>query len=124
MNRSLRILAALISAAALTLSTAACSDSGSSSSAADPSAYTAIIDVRTPAEFAEGHVEGAINFDVQSPSFASQIATLDPTGTYLVYCRSGNRSAVAVAQMESVGLEVVDGGGLGDMESAGWPFTS
>lgn len=123
MNRFLRVLAAILSAAALAFSTAACSDSGASSAPADPSAYTAIIDVRTPSEFAGGHVEGAINFDVQSPDFANQIASLDPNGSYLVYCRSGRRSADAAQQMMSAGLTVVDGGGLGDMESAGWPFT-
>lgn len=90
---------------------------------ADPSAYTAIIDVRTPAEFASGHVEGAVNYDVQSPQFAAQIANLDPDGAYLVYCRSGNRSKAAAAQMEGAGLTVTDGGGLDDMKSAGWSFT-
>lgn len=122
MKRVLHIAAALVSAAALTVSAAACG--GSSAAPADPSAYTAIIDVRTPAEFAEGHVEGAVNIDVQSPDFLSQIASLDPDGSYLVYCRSGRRSADAAERMISSGLTVVDGGGLGDMESAGWPFTN
>lgn len=118
------MIATLVAGAALMFSTAACSEGGTSSAPADPGAYTAIIDVRTPGEFAEGHVEGAINIDVQSPDFASQIASLDPDGSYLVYCRSGRRSADAARQMISSGLTVVDGGGLGDMESAGWPFTN
>lgn len=48
-----------------------------------------MIDVRTPAEFASGHLEGAINIDVQSPDFDQQVAQLDPSATYLVYCRGG-----------------------------------
>ena len=53
---------------------------------ADASAYAAIVDVRTPEEFAAGHVPGAINISVESPSFDSEIAALDPgKGTYLIY---------------------------------------
>lgn len=63
-----------------------------------------VIDVRTPAEFASGHLEGAINIDVQAPDFTEQISRLDPAGRYLVYCRSGNRSAVAVAMMADMGF--------------------
>jgi rhodanese-related sulfurtransferase len=117
-----RLTAALLALLALFVpGLAGCSDD---TPTADPSAYTAVIDVRTPAEFAAGHVEGAVNYDVQSPQFAAQIATLDPGGEYLVYCRSGNRSQAAAAQMESAGLTVTDGGGLDDMKSAGWTFTS
>jgi len=65
---------------------------------------TVIIDVRTPAEFASGHLDGAVNIDVQSPDFASQIMELDPNGDYFVYCRSGNRSGQAIAQMNQMGF--------------------
>lgn len=117
MHRLLRtLLVALLAATALTV--AGCS----SAPAADPSAYAAVIDVRTPAEFAESHVDGAVNIDVQDPSFDQKVAELDAAGTYLVYCRSGNRSAQAAARMKQAGLEVVDGGGLTDMQSAGWSF--
>ncbi len=58
-----------------------------------------IIDVRTPDEFAAGHVEGAINIDLTSPDFATKIAELDPSGNYALYCRSGNRSGQAVQYM-------------------------
>lgn len=98
--------------------------SSSSAPTADPAAYAEIIDVRTPAEFAESHVEGAVNIDVQDPAFDQQISQLSPDGTYLVYCRSGNRSAQAAARMKDAGLDVVDGGGLTDMQSAGWAFVS
>lgn len=80
-----------------------------------------VIDVRTPEEFASGHVEGAVNLNVQDPAFATEIAELDKSGRYLVYCRSGNRSAVATDKMRAIGLDVYDGGGLTDMADAGWP---
>ena len=63
-----------------------------------------VIDVRSPEEFAEGHIEGAVNFNVQGPDFLDQISTLDPAGTYAVYCRSGNRSQPAVATMADNGI--------------------
>jgi rhodanese-related sulfurtransferase len=63
-----------------------------------------ILDVRTPEEFAAGHIDGAVNYNVEGPDFASQIAALDPAGTYAVYCRSGNRSQVAVTQLSQAGI--------------------
>lgn len=63
-----------------------------------------IIDVRTSEEFAEGHLAGAVNIPVQSADFGDRIARLDPTATYAVYCRSGNRSQPAVAAMKDAGI--------------------
>ena len=63
-----------------------------------------IIDVRTPVEFAEGHIIGAVNIPVQQPDFIERVARLDPKSTYAVYCRSGNRSKSAVAQMQGAGV--------------------
>lgn len=80
-----------------------------------------VIDVRTPEEYDAGHVQDAQLIDIQSPEFAAGIAELDPDQTYVVYCRSGNRSAVAAEQMRAEGLTVLDGGGLDDMTAAGWP---
>ncbi|MDO4726475.1 MAG: rhodanese-like domain-containing protein [Porphyromonadaceae bacterium] len=60
-----------------------------------------IIDVRTPEEFEEGHLKGAINIDVKKSDFEEQIAKLDTSKTYLVYCRSGRRSAGAVRIMHN-----------------------
>lgn len=71
----------------------------------DLSEDTVIIDVRTPAEFALGHLDGAVNIDVQSPDFAAQIMELDLSGEYFVYCRSGNRSGQAIAQMTQMGFD-------------------
>jgi phage shock protein E len=63
-----------------------------------------LIDVRTPGEFAEGNIVNALNIDVQSSSFDSQIAQLDPTKTYALYCRSGNRSGIAAEKMANAGF--------------------
>jgi rhodanese-related sulfurtransferase len=65
---------------------------------------TIIIDVRTPAEFAEGHVEGAINLDLESGQFEAELPNLDPAQPYIVYCRSGRRSGVAVEIMKASGF--------------------
>jgi rhodanese-related sulfurtransferase len=81
-----------------------------------------VIDVRTPAEYAAGHVAGAINIDVESGDFASKISALDKEASYLLYCRSGRRSAIAADEMAKAGFtDVVDGGGLADLVAAGAP---
>jgi rhodanese-related sulfurtransferase len=82
---------------------------------------TVILDVRTPAEFAEGHIAGAVNIDVQSPDFTSQVAALDPNVPYAVYCRSGNRSQVALDLMAQMGITDAYhlGGGVGAWQQAG-----
>jgi phage shock protein E len=66
-----------------------------------------IIDVRTPEEFAQGHIQGAVNYNVQGPDFANQIMGLDPAGVYAVYCRSGNRSQPAVTQLSNIGINSI-----------------
>ncbi len=63
-----------------------------------------ILDVRTPEEFAEGHVAGARNLNVMAPDFERQVAQLDRAKPYLVYCRTGNRSGRAVQIMTSLGF--------------------
>ena len=82
---------------------------------------TVILDVRTPAEFAEGHLPGAVNIDVQAPDFASQVAALDPNVPYAVYCRTGNRSQVALDVMAQMGVTDAYhlGGGVGAWQQAG-----
>lgn len=82
---------------------------------------TTILDVRTPEEFAAGHLPGAVNIDVSAPDFADRIGTLVPDAPYAVYCRSGNRSAAAVEQMTAAGFtQVFDlGGGILDWQEAG-----
>ncbi|MEZ5246119.1 MAG: rhodanese-like domain-containing protein [Acidimicrobiales bacterium] len=82
-----------------------------------------ILDVRTPEEFAEGHLEGARMIDFYLDDFADRIAELDPDVPYLVYCRSGNRSGQTVAIMEELGFsDVADvDGGIMSWLDAGLP---
>jgi phage shock protein E len=82
-----------------------------------------VIDVRTPAEYAAGHVAGAIDIDVEAADFGQKIAELDPKDPYLVYCRSGRRSALAAEAMAKAGFtDIVDAGGLDALAKAGAPI--
>ena len=81
-------------------------------------AGTIVIDVRTPEEYASGHLDGALNIDVQSPDFAQQVSQLDPEATYFIYCRSGNRSGQAMSQMANMGFGDMTNGGSVDEASA------
>ena len=65
---------------------------------------TVLLDVRTPTEFAAGHLPGARNLDIEGSGFAAQIARLDTNVTYAVYCHSGNRSGAALEQMAAAGF--------------------
>lgn len=58
-----------------------------------------ILDIRTPSEFAEGHIENAANLDFYSDTFADDLSLLDKKKTYLLYCRSGARSGKALDMM-------------------------
>lgn len=64
-----------------------------------------LIDVRTPSEFASGHIDKAINIDFENQSFSSEIKKLDSSKTYFVYCRSGNRSGQAIPLMKASGIQ-------------------
>lgn len=84
-----------------------------------------VIDVRTPEEYANGHVDGAINLDVQGGTFSADIATLDPAAPYIVYCQSGRRSAIAAATMVAAGFtQVHDMGGIQAWIDAGLPIVA
>ena len=63
-----------------------------------------VLDVRTPGEFAQGHLQGAVLVDYLSPGFREEMAGLDRTKTYLVYCRTGNRSTSAMGIMAELGF--------------------
>lgn len=86
----------------------------------DPSAP--VIDVRTPKEFALGHLDGAVNVNVMSPDFAKAIDALDlPTeGPIYLYCRSGNRSKTATGLLQRKGhTGAVNVGGFDALVAAG-----
>ena len=64
-----------------------------------------VLDIRTPQEFQDGHIEGAINIDYRSPTFGADLDRLDKAKTYFVYCRIGRRSANAIGTMTQKGFE-------------------
>ena len=131
---SRRVLTLVALALVAVFAIAAC-DSGETTSA--PGAYTVeaseavtmieegertVIDVRTPAEFSEAHIIGAVNIDVDGADFDERIAELDPAEPFLVYCRSGRRSAIAADKMVDAGInDIADAGGLADLARAGAP---
>jgi len=66
-----------------------------------------LLDLRTPPEFAAGHLEGAVNIDYYGAEFAARIGALDRSKTYLVYCRTGNRSGKALPLFDRLGFTSV-----------------
>lgn len=66
-----------------------------------------LLDVRTPEEYNEGHVEGAINIDYYNETFSAQMDSLDKSKPVLVYCRSGSRSAKAAEILRQKGFKEV-----------------
>lgn len=114
-RRSLRAVA-LGAALALSVVMSGCTATANPSIAIGED--TVVVDVRTPAEYAGGHLEGAVNIDFQSAEFGATISELDPDDEYVVYCQSGNRSAQAVTAMEAAGLDVQDAGGIAEAEQA------
>ncbi|SIN70657.1 rhodanese-like domain-containing protein [Algoriphagus halophilus] len=69
--------------------------------------HTIVVDVRSAGEFEGGKIRGAINLDVSSSDFMNQIQNLSKDITYLIYCRSGNRSGMACAIMNEMGFKEV-----------------
>ena len=67
-----------------------------------------LVDARTPEEFSEGHIPGAVNMDVKSENFDAQIAQLDSSRPVAVYCRSGRRSKLAAERTTNAGLQVTE----------------
>ena len=66
-----------------------------------------ILDIRTPEEFDEGHIAGAIMIDFYSMSFRIDLDKLDKDKTYLLYCRTGNRTGQTIPTMEELGFQEV-----------------
>jgi phage shock protein E len=84
-----------------------------------------IIDVRTPQEYSEGHLNNAINIDYNSKSFKDEISQLDKDITYIIYCRTGLRSAAAQMVMGEAGFKYVINmsGGISNWEKDGLPVS-
>lgn len=63
-----------------------------------------LIDVRTPQEFASGHLENAVNMNYFDSDFNAQLKTLDKNKAVYLYCMSGKRSANAAEKLEDMGF--------------------
>ena len=85
-----------------------------------------VLDVRTAGEFAAGHIENAINIDVEGMSFDSEISKLDKSKEYAVYCHSGRRSGIATEKMAKVGFTKLSNldGGIIKWQAAGYPLVN
>ncbi|MEL4506362.1 rhodanese-like domain-containing protein [Luteococcus sp. H138] len=84
-----------------------------------------VLDVRTPQEFAEGHLPGAKVIDIEAADFAGKIDALDKSAKHAVYCRTGRRSAAAIDHMVQAGFTDVAHleGGITAWQGAGKPVT-
>jgi len=82
-----------------------------------------LLDVRTPKEFDAERIEGAVIVDYNSPSFRDKMSKLDRGKSYLVYCRTGNRTNGAVKVMRELGFPNVSvfPGGITSWKEAGFP---
>jgi len=77
-----------------------------------------LLDVRTPEEYREGHIPGAKLLPVKDIEAKAETEIPEKSATYIVYCRSGSRSAAASAQLVELGYEnIYDLGGIND-----WPY--
>ncbi len=93
--------------------------SGCTAEKLDPASYEAIIDVRTPEEWATGHLDGAVRMGIADADFKDQLSTLDKSADYYIYCRSGNRAGQAIDIMRDMGFtgELVNGGAVANASS-------
>lgn len=85
-----------------------------------------VVDVRSPAEFEEGHIAGAVNIPItpdKPTAFDEQVGKLDKDKRVLVHCAVGGRSKRAVARMEKLGFQNLSdfAGGMAEWEEAGKP---
>lgn len=85
-----------------------------------------LLDVRTPEEFENGHLKGAINIDFRGDNFKTQIQKLDKHAPIFVYCHSGSRSGQATEMMKDLGFTNVFNltGGISGWEAEGRPVTT
>lgn len=80
-----------------------------------------VLDVRTPEEYAEGHLQGALNIDYRNENFAARVDSLDKTQKYEVYCRSGHRSGESVKIMTEKGFNAYNlTGGILEWQQKGF----
>ena len=83
-------------------------------------AETYLIDVRSPAEYAEAHADGAVNIPVEIVAEKSSEITRDHDAEIYVYCRSGRRAETAKQVLESMGYtNVQNRGGYEQLKQSG-----
>lgn len=84
-----------------------------------------ILDVRTPAEYLEGHIDGSINIDFRSDNFKTEASKLDKSKKYIIYCRTGIRSANAIKILNGMDIKNTDNmkGGVTAWVGKGLPIT-
>lgn len=82
-----------------------------------------VLDIRTPAEFTDGHIDKAVNINFLDKSFSEGIDKLDKSKTYLLHCASGGRSTKSLTQFQAKGFKNIYhlDGGFSAWESAGQP---
>jgi len=82
-----------------------------------------IIDVRTPAEYAARHVDGALNIDLRTAAFGGMLQEYPKDAEYLVYCGGGRRAGTARLRMQQAGFtDVTSYGILGASAVSGNPL--
>lgn len=85
-----------------------------------------ILDVRTVEEFQEDSIENAVNLDYYSETFRDELSELNKDETYLLYCRSANRSGMALDIMKELEFKEVYHmlGGINGWKEAGLPTST
>lgn len=115
MKKFLKVIVASIAALFIATSLAGCAEPEQVS----VEDYAMVIDVRTPEEFNDGHLEGSERIGVADSDFIQRIDQLDKSEDYYIYCRSGNRAGQAINAMRDLGFtgELVNGGSVGNASS-------
>jgi len=134
--RTLKILSLLIGLSALSSCSNAQSEKGSSVQQAvrktnlSPAEFKAaiaqspvqLVDVRTPGEYGDGHIDGSVNIDWMAPDHEAALAKLDPKVPVLLYCQAGGRSGQALEHLKGKGYQVQHlADGFSSWRSAGLP---
>lgn len=86
-------------------------------------AKVVVLDVRTPEEYKEGHIAGAVNIDFKKKDFAEKVATLDREKTCVVHCQGGGRSTKSLETLRKLGFKSIVhlDNGFGGWQKAGLP---
>lgn len=66
-----------------------------------------VLDVRTPEEYAQGHIEGALNINYMDHDFQEKLKQLDFNRPVFVYCAAGGRSGKSCKMMETLGFTII-----------------